>query len=52
MEDDYSDSGLLDIVRGLRDIEADPNGTPISEERQGDETIRLTGDGENGSENW
>lgn len=52
MEEDYSSNGLLDIVRGLQDIEANPNGPTISEERQGGENIRLTGDGENGPENW
>lgn len=52
MEEDYSNNGLLDIVRGLQDIEVNPNGPTISEERQGNENIRLTGEGENGPENW
>lgn len=52
MDEDFSNSGLIDIVSGLRDIDADPNGSPVSEDRQGDENIRLTGDEGNGSENW
>lgn len=52
MDEDFSNSGLIDIVSGLRGIDADPNGSPVSEDRQGDENIRLTGDEENGSENW
>lgn len=52
MEDDFSNSGLLDIVQGLRDIEANPNGSTISEEQQGDENIRLTGDEEDVQNSW
>lgn len=51
MEEDFSNNGLLDIVRELRDIEADPNGSPVSEERQGDENIRLNNGEEDASKN-
>lgn len=52
MEDNTSNSGLIDIVRDLREIEADSNGLPIYEERQGDENIRLTSEGTDTPEKW
>ena len=52
MEEDFSDGGLLDIVRDLRDIEADPDGSPVDEERQGDEKIKLTNEDEDGAGSW
>ncbi len=52
MEEDFSDGGFLDIVRDLRDIEADPDGSPVDEERQGDENIKLTNEDEDGAGSW
>lgn len=52
MDEDFSGGGLIDIVSGLRDIDADPNGPPVSEERQGDENIRLDNEGGNAPECW
>ena len=52
MEDDFSDSGLLDIVRGLRDIEVDPDGPSINEEQQRNENIKLGDEDSDGLEEW
>lgn len=41
MEEDYS-NGLIDIVQGLREIDVDINGSPISEETQDGENIQLS----------
>ena len=52
MKEDFSDSGLVDLVRDLREVEADPNGSPVYEEGQGDENIRLNNENENTPEQW
>lgn len=52
MDEDSSGGTLVDIVRDLREIEANPNGSPVYEERQGDENIRLTSENENTPEQW
>lgn len=52
MEEGFSDSGLVDLVRDLREVESDPNGSPVYEERQGDENIRLTNEDKNTPEQW
>lgn len=52
MEEDYSGESLVDIVRGLKDIEADPNGTPVYEETQDGENIRLSDGDEDAPEQW
>ena len=52
MEDNFSYNGLVDLVRDLREVEADPNGPPVYEERQGDENIRLTNENGNTPEQW
>ena len=52
MEEDFSDSGLVDLVRDLREVESDTDDSPVYEERQGDENIRLTSEDENTPEQW
>lgn len=52
MDEDLSGGTLVDIVRDLREVEANPNGSPVYEERQGDENIRLTNEEENTPEQW
>lgn len=46
-ENNFSDGGLVDLVRDLREVESDPNSSPVYEERQGDENIRLNNEDEN-----
>lgn len=52
MEENYSNSGLVDLVRDLREVESDSDGSPVYEERQGDENIRLNNEAENAPEQW
>ena len=51
-EDDYSGESLVDIVRGLKEIGVDPNGTPTYEETQDGENIRLSDGDMDAPEQW
>lgn len=39
--DEYEDGGVLDIVRGLQDIDVDTSAPAHDEERQGNENVKL-----------
>ena len=52
MDENLSGGNLVDIVRDLHEVESDPNSSPIYEERQGDENIRLNNENENTPEQW
>lgn len=44
MDEDFSDSGILDIVRGLQDVDVDTSAPARDEERQGNENVKLDND--------
>lgn len=52
MQEEFSENELVDLVRDLREVEPAPSDTPIYEERQGDENIRLNNEDENMPEQW